>query len=33
MSIGTLVFQLILDKLFLLFDASDHMLGMGIPNC
>lgn len=31
MCIGVLVFQLIPDKLFLLFDASDHMLSMGIP--
>ena len=31
MSIGTLIFQLIPDKLFLLFEASDHMLAMGIP--
>lgn len=31
MCIGIVVFQLIPDKLFLLFDASDHMLSMGIP--
>ena len=31
MCIGTLVFQWIPDKLFLLFDASDNMLAMGIP--
>lgn len=31
MCVGVLVFQLIPDKLFLLFDASDHMLSMGIP--
>ena len=31
MCIGTLVFQWIPDKLFMLFDASDHMLAMGIP--
>lgn len=31
MSVGCLVFQLIPDLLFLLFDASDHMLEMGIP--
>ncbi len=31
MSIGTLIFQCIPDKLFLLFDASDHMLAMGVP--
>lgn len=31
MAIGFIVFQTIPDKLFLLFDASDHMLSMGIP--
>ncbi len=31
MCIGTIVFQLIPDKLFLLFDASEHMLEMGVP--
>ena len=31
MCVGTLVFQVIPDKLFLLFDASDHMLTMGVP--
>jgi len=31
MAIGVLVFQLIPDKLFMLFDASEHMLEMGIP--
>lgn len=31
MSAGTIVFQLIPDKLFMLFDASDHMLSMGVP--
>ena len=31
MSVGCLVFQLIPDLLFLLFDASDYMLEMGIP--
>lgn len=31
MLIGTLVFLAIPDKLFLLFDASEHMLSMGIP--
>lgn len=31
MCIGTLVFQWIPDKLFLLFDASEHMLAMGVP--
>lgn len=31
MLVGCLVFQLIPDLLFLLFDASDHMLEMGIP--
>lgn len=31
MGVGTLVFQLIPDKLFMLFDASDHMLSMGVP--
>lgn len=31
MSLGMIVFLLIPDKLFMLFDASDHMLSMGIP--
>lgn len=31
MCLGVLVFQLIPDKLFLLFEASEHMLSMGIP--
>lgn len=31
MAVGTVVFQLIPDKLFMLFDASDHMLSMGVP--
>lgn len=31
MSLGTLVFELIPDKLLLMFEASDHMLSMGIP--
>ena len=31
MIVGTLVFQLIPDKLFMLFDASEHMLSMGVP--
>lgn len=31
MCIGTLILQWIPDKLFLLFDASDHMLSMGVP--
>jgi len=31
MSIGTLVFELFPDKLFALFDASEHMLTMGVP--
>lgn len=31
MAVGTVVFQLIPDKLFMLFDASEHMLSMGIP--
>ncbi|MBE5852650.1 MAG: MATE family efflux transporter [Lachnospiraceae bacterium] len=31
MVIGTLIFQLIPDKLFMLFDASEHMLSMGVP--
>ena len=31
MMAGVLVFQLIPDKLFLLFDASDQMLAMGVP--
>lgn len=31
MTVGTVVFLLIPDKLFLLFDASEHMLSMGVP--
>ena len=31
MCVGALIFQLIPDKLFLLFDASDQMLAMGVP--
>ena len=31
MLVGLLVFQIFPDKLFLLFDASDHMLSMGVP--
>jgi len=31
MTIGLLIFQLIPDKLFLLFDASEQMLKMGVP--
>lgn len=31
MTVGVLLFQLIPDKLFMLFDASDHMLEMGVP--
>ncbi len=31
MCIGTILFQLIPDKMFLLFDASEHMLAMGVP--
>lgn len=31
MAVGTIIFQLIPDKLFLLFDASEHMLSMGVP--
>lgn len=31
MLIGVVLFETIPDKLFLLFGASDHMLGMGIP--
>ncbi len=31
MMVGLLVFQLIPDKLFLLFDASEQMLEMGVP--
>lgn len=31
MTLGTVIFLLIPDKLFLLFDASEHMLSMGIP--
>ena len=31
MTIGLLIFQLIPDKLFMLFDASEQMLKMGVP--
>jgi len=31
MALGVLVFHLIPDKLFMLFDASEHMLSMGVP--
>lgn len=31
MTIGTIIFEVIPDKLFLLFDASEHMLSMGVP--
>lgn len=31
MAVGTVIFQLFPDKLFMLFDASEHMLSMGIP--
>jgi len=31
MAVGTLVFQCFPDKLFMLFDASEHMLSMGVP--
>lgn len=31
MAVGVLIFQIFPDKLFLLFDASDHMLSMGVP--
>lgn len=31
MTVGVLLFQLIPDKLFMLFDASDQMLEMGVP--
>ena len=31
MSVGVLLFELIPEHLFLLFDASEHMLSMGIP--
>lgn len=31
MAAGTVVFELIPDKLFLLFEASEHMLSMGVP--
>lgn len=31
MAVGVLIFQLIPDKLFMLFDASEHMLSMGVP--
>ena len=31
MAVGVLIFQLIPDKMFMLFDASEHMLSMGVP--
>lgn len=31
MAVGTVIFQVFPDKLFMLFDASDHMLSMGVP--
>ena len=31
MSVGVLIFQVFPDKLFALFDASEHMMGMGVP--
>ena len=31
MTAGVMIFQIFPDKLFLLFDASDHMLSMGVP--
>ena len=31
MCIGLVIFQVIPDKLFMLFDASEHMLEMGVP--
>jgi len=31
MCVGLMIFQLIPDKLFMLFDASEHMLEMGVP--
>lgn len=31
MLVGVFIFQVFPDKLFLLFDASDHMLSMGVP--
>ena len=31
MALGTLIFLLIPDKLFMMFDASEHMLSMGVP--
>ncbi len=31
MSVGVLLFELIPEQLFLLFGASEHMLGMGVP--
>ena len=31
MCVGLIIFQLIPDKLFMLFDASEHMLEMGVP--
>jgi len=31
MLVGTIIFEVIPDKLFVLFDASDHMLSIGVP--
>ena len=31
MTVGLVIFQLFPDKLFMMFDASEHMLSMGIP--
>ena len=31
MAVGTVVFQVIPDKMLLLFEASEHMLSMGVP--
>ncbi len=31
MAVGVVIFQLFPDRLFMLFDASEHMLSMGIP--
>ena len=31
MSVGVILFEVFPEQLFLLFGASDHMLGMGIP--
>ncbi|MDD6202707.1 MAG: MATE family efflux transporter [Lachnospiraceae bacterium] len=31
MTVGLVIFQVFPDKLFMLFDASEHMLSMGIP--